>query len=207
MARYLALLLAIVAAAFGADAADASGGKYVFDGGKPLEQRQVRAALDASSFNWNLIPAEVVVHIGDVGVSHALPGHVWLDAALLRSGRFGWATVQDEFAHQVDFFLFDTATRTELQGLLGATAWCRETAGLAHGAYGCERFASMVAWAYWPSADSSYRPETKQDETASLPAAQFRALVARLIAVRLGTTVAVETHSVMRAASAAKRTP
>lgn len=204
MARYIAIFLAVLGAAIGANDAAASGGKYVFDGGKPFQQRQVRSALEASSLNWNLIPVEVVVHIGEVGVSHARPGHVWLDADLLNSGRFAWATVQEEFAHQVDFFLFDAGTRAALQQRLGGTAWCSEIAGLAHDAYGCERFASMAAWAYWPSADSSYGPATTEGESA-MPAAEFRALVSRLITARLGSSSVIETPAVTRTTSSTKR--
>ena len=64
----------------------------------------------------------------------------------------------DEYAHQVDFFVLDPSRRAVLQQRLGASAWCYEVSGLAHGANGCERFTSMVAWAYWPSKDNSYRP-------------------------------------------------
>ena len=47
------------------------------------------------------------------GTSSATPGHVWLDRGLLASGRFAWATVMDEYAHQVDFFVLDSrAPRT-----------------------------------------------------------------------------------------------
>lgn len=208
MARYCSRLAATVAAALalGAGDAAAAGGNYTFAGGTPAEQRQVRSALDASSFNWSLIPVEVVVHIDSVGVSYARPGHVWLDKDLLDAGRFAWATIQHEFAHQVDFFLFDATARRELQGRLGAAAWCGEVSGLPHGAYGCERFASTAAWAYWPVADNSYRPESRDDESASMRPAEFRALVVELLRARLGSSVAVEAKPT-RATSSVKRKP
>ncbi len=56
-----------------------------------------RAALAASAFDWSLLPGTIVVHIGNVGCSFALPGEVWLDAGLLDAGRFAWAVVQHEF--------------------------------------------------------------------------------------------------------------
>lgn len=174
-ATLLALVLpgSAVAARAGADVA--------FEGGSAREQGQVRAALSASSFDWRLVPQQVTVHIGPYGTSQASPGHVWLDAGLLRSGTFAWATVMDEFAHQIDFFLLDGPGRQLLQERLGAKAWCYEVPGLAHAAHGCERFSSMVAWAYWPSRENAYRPRSRTDEAASMPASEFRSLLAELI--------------------------
>ena len=164
-------------------AAQAAGGDYVFDGGSARQQAQVVKALDASSFDWSVVPQRVTVHIGAYGVSHATPGHVWLEARLLDAGMFSWATVMDEYAHQVDFLVLDQARRAVLQERLGAQAWCHEAPGLAHAANGCERFASMVAWAYWPSTQNAYKPASRTDESASMPAAEFRALLAELIGV------------------------
>lgn len=159
----------------------AGGGDYVFDGGTQRQQAQVRSALEASSFDWDVVPRQVTIHIGSYGTSHSTPGHVWLDGRLLDAGRFAWATVMDEYAHQVDFFVLESEHRDVLRQELGAQAWCYERTGLAHGAYGCERFSSMLAWAYWPSLESSYRPESRSDESASMPAGEFRALLADLI--------------------------
>ncbi len=174
-------LAAAAAALFLPGSATAAGGEVVFEGGSQHDQQQVRSALAVSSFNWNLVPRQVVVHIGPYGTSHSTPGHVWLDAGLLRAGTFAWGTVMDEFAHQVDFLLLDGPRRQVLQERLGATAWCYEVAGLGHGANGCERFASMVAWAYWPSKENAYRPTSRTDEAAAMPAAEFRSLLADLI--------------------------
>src|SRR2546423_8355489 len=85
--------------------AQASGGTYRFDGGTAYERSQVHAALEASSFNWSRVHATITIHIRAGGMSHSTRGEIWLDADLLDSGRFGWATVQDEYAHQVDYFL------------------------------------------------------------------------------------------------------
>ena len=159
----------------------AGGGNYVFDGGTARQQGQVRAALEASSFDWDVVKRQVTIHVGAYGTSRSTPGHVWLDAGLLDTGRFAWATVMDEYAHQVDYFVLHAEHRSVLREELGAQAWCYEQSGLAHGAYGCERFSSMLAWAYWPSPGSSYRPESRSDESASMPAAAFRALLANLI--------------------------
>ena len=161
----------------------AGGGNYAFDGATPAERATVRAALNASAFDWSIVPQRVTIHVGAVGTSHSRPGHIWLDRGLLAAGRFSWATVMDEYAHQVDFTVLDSFRRSILQQRLGASAWCYETTGLAHGSYGCERFSSMVAWAYWPSKESSYRPESPTDESAAMPAWAFRRLLAALVGV------------------------
>jgi hypothetical protein len=179
--RLLLAATLLVLLAPGNAGAAASGANVAFDGGSAREREQVRAALATSSFDWTLVPREVTVHIGRYGTSHSTPGHVWLDAALLRSGRFAWATVMDEFAHQVDYFLLDAPRRQILQQRLGAQAWCYEVPGLGHSAHGCERFASMVAWAYWPSKENAYRPRSRTDETAAMTPAAFRALLADLL--------------------------
>jgi hypothetical protein len=180
--QMLRLLAAVLAAAFVLPAsAQAVGGSYTFDGASARERSTVRAALNASSFDWGVVPKQVTVHVGRYGVSHSTPGHVWLDRGLLASGRFAWATVMDEYAHQVDFFVLDPARRALLQQRLGASAWCYEVSGLAHGAHGCERFASMVTWAYWPSKDNAYRPASATDESAAMPAGEFRSLLSVVV--------------------------
>ena len=157
------------------------GGDYAFEGATPAERATVRAALDASSFDWGLVDERITIHVGRVGTSHSTPGHIWLDRGLLATGRFSWPTVMDEYAHQVDFFVLDGAHRSLLQQRLGASAWCYEGDALAHAAQGCERFSSMLAWAYWPSKDSAYRPRSAEDETAAMPAPEFRRLLASMV--------------------------
>lgn len=175
-------LAALIAAALVLPAtALAGGGNYTFDGATPTERATVRAALNASAFDWGIVPERVTIHVGEIGTSYSQPGHIWLDRGLLAAGRFAWATVMDEYAHQVDFTVLDPARRSILQQRLGASAWCYEIAGLGHGAYGCERFSSMVAWAYWPSKASSYRPESPADESAAMPAGEFRQLLSALV--------------------------
>ncbi len=180
MLRRVLLLLTLLGLALPGSAL-AGGGNYVFDGGTPRQQTQVRAALEASAFDWDVVPRQVTIHVGAFGTSRSTPGHVWLDGGLLDTGRFAWATVMDEYAHQVDFFVLQAEHRSVLREQLGGHAWCYEVTGLAHAAYGCERFASMLAWAYWPSQHNSYRPESRSDESASMPAAEFRALLTKLI--------------------------
>lgn len=169
----------------------ASGGNYVFDGGSAKERAAVKSALDASSFNWGIVPGPVTIHIAKIGTSYATPGNVWLDGQLLASGRFAWGIVQHEYAHEVDFLLFGAEARRQLQSSLGGRAYCGEVAGLAHGDNTCERFASVLAWAYWPSKDNSLHPESAADEAGAMPAAAFRALLATLVgpSVAVGNTV------------------
>jgi hypothetical protein len=177
------ILTFAVAALFGTFAHGelAAGGSYAFAGGTPAEQATVRSALAASSFDWGLVPRTVTVHIGAYADSFSTPGDVYLDAALLDSGRFAWGIVQHEFGHQVDFFLLDDAKRALLQQALGASDWCYEDPSLTHSEHGCERFASELAWAYWPSADNSMQPSQCGGESAGMPVARFRALLAQLI--------------------------
>src|SRR3989442_9471730 len=94
-----------------APSALAGGGNYTFVGGTAQEQATVRSALDASSFDWGLIPGSITFTIGSVGTSYSTYGHVFIDSKLLDSGRFSWGVVQHEMGHQVDFFLLDDAKR------------------------------------------------------------------------------------------------
>jgi hypothetical protein len=180
--RRLLLLLAVLLCLPAAPAL-AAGGDYGVEGGTLRRQAPVRAALEATSFDFGIVPGRVTIHIHDYGVSHSTPGHVWLDEGLLDAGRFSWPTVIDEFAHQVDFLVLDAPRRAILQERLGASAWCYEVAGLGHGAYGCERFSSMVAWAYWPTKENAYRPTSAADESASMAPAEFRALLGSLLGI------------------------
>jgi hypothetical protein len=123
------------------------------------------------------------VHIGAIGGSYSEAGNVYLDGSLLNSGRFAWGVVQHEFAHQVDFLLLDDSKRALLESALGGKDWCYSVTGLAHSDYGCERFASELAWAYWGSADSSMSPAATRGESNNMPVSQFRALLAQVLAV------------------------
>jgi len=180
------LLLLLAAACFGifAQSALAAGGNYTVVGGTLNEQATVHAALDASSFNWGLIPGPVTINIGSFGSSYSTYGEVFVDGSLLDAGRFSWGVVQHEMGHQVDFFLLDDAKRQILEQALGGKDWCYSVAGLKHSDYGCERFASELAWAYWPSPANSMAPTAADDnEAGAMPVAQFRALLAQLLGV------------------------
>jgi hypothetical protein len=159
---------------------------YTFDGGTKKERETVVAALDASSFDWNLLPGPITIHIVDNEPSRSIPHEIWLDANLLDSGEFAWGVVQHEYAHQVDYLLLDDAERAVLLHALGGRDWCYSVPGLAHDQYGCERFASTLAWSFWPSRANSMRPTHLGDESAAMAPAKFRALVERLTTRTVG---------------------
>jgi hypothetical protein len=182
----VAALLACIAAVV-PGGARAVGGSYDIEGGTALQRTQVVRALTASSFDWDVVAARITVHLARGVDSRSEPGHVWLDTDLLSAGVFSWAIVQDEFAHQVDFLLFDDATRRQLTAALGARTWCHAgRPGLDHSQYGCERFASTLVWSFWQSKQNAYRPRGADDESAAMDPRQFRALVTGVVSERLG---------------------
>jgi len=176
--------LAVVACALWCPAtAPASVGPVVFDGGSPAEQTQVINALQASSFDWRVLPEPITVHVGSFAAGgFATPGAVFLDSGLLDSGEFSWGTVQHEFAHEVDFLLLHKEDHTELEAALHARDWCYEVPALSHADQGCERFASELSWAYWPSSENAMSPsDIGGGESTGMPPAAFRALLAELL--------------------------
>ena len=185
MARVLLILASVVAALSLSEGAQAAGGNYVFEGGTARQHAQVKAALNASSFDWSVVPVQVTIHLTAGSGTFARPGHIYLDDDLLGAGRFAWASVQDEYAHQVDFFLFNDEQRQRLNLALGGSDWCYGVAGLAHSQYGCERFASTLVWSFWQSKDNAYRPANLKDESAAMAPAKFRTLLAQILQERI----------------------
>jgi hypothetical protein len=160
---------------------------YRFDGGSPSERAQVRLALRASSFDWRVVPVVVTIHIvRDLGTSEAAPGEIWLDAAMLDTGVFAWGVVQHEYAHQVDFFCLDATGRTRLLGELGGTGWWASDGHAPHSDAAAERFASTLAWTYWPSRSNVMSPAEAGAESGSVSPARFRALVQNVLAQSCG---------------------
>lgn len=178
-AMFKRLLVTVAFALVLAPGALAAGGNYSLDGGTRAQQAQVRAALNASSFNWSVVPGPVAIHIGRGDGPHAAAGEIWLEASLLDSGRFSWGVVQHEYAHQVDFAVLTDPMRAKLAPLLGGSSWWSGS----HDAVSCERFADAVAWAYWSSPDNVLRP-------TKLAADQFRAMLAVLIPGASGRSTA-----------------
>jgi len=173
----------------------AIGGNYAFQGGTPYQQLQVRSALNVSSFNWSVVPQTITITISPLPVDEAVPGQIWLDPNLLDSGQFSWGTVQHEFAHEVDFALFNAAIHAQLETALGGTAWCyADNPALAHNQYGCERFASTLAWAYWPSAQNSMKPSMIAGESGGMTPVAFRALMTSILAGLAATPPAAPTQ-------------
>jgi hypothetical protein len=171
------LFIPIVLALAFAPNALAGGGNYTFDGGTKVQQSQVRAALNASSFDWSIVPGPVVIHIGRGSGPHATAGQIWLDPSLLDSGRFAWGVIQHEYAHQVDFFVLTDQMRAQLHTVLGGDAWW----GGEHSSLDCERFADLVAWAYWQSPENVMRPDSATDEGGQIAPARFRSIVSGLL--------------------------
>ena len=98
--------------------------------------------------------------------------------ALFAVAFFAWGVVQHEFAHQVDFLLLNDAQRAELERLLHASVWCSDgVPTLPHSSFGCERFASTLAWAYWQSPDNVMRPAGANAEGGALAPAAFRSVL------------------------------
>lgn len=187
----VAALLALTCALLPADAL-AAGGSYRIEGGTVRQQAQVRLALDASSFDWSLVPT-VDIRIRKGGGSYSVPGRITLDAKLLDAGIFSWAVVQDEYAHQIDYLLLGAGEREVLNRELLGRVWCHaDQPGLPHAAYGCERFSSTFVWAFWPVKQNTYRPSSRNDESAAMAPAPFRALMQELLApiasLRVGLT-------------------
>lgn len=183
--RHLALILTAVGALGTSAPALAAGGDYTFAGGTAKQQGQVKAALNASSFNWSLVPQQIVIHIAPGISSEATVGNIWLDSNLLNTGMFAWGVVQHEYAHQVDFFLLADPQRALLTQRLHAHDWCYGILGLGHRQYGCERFASTLAWAYWPDRRNSQRPTSAKAESAAMAPARFRGLLSKLLSPAL----------------------
>lgn len=187
------LLPLLLALAFAPNAL-ASGGNYIFEGGTHAQQAEAHAALDASSFDWNLVPGPVAIHIGRNVSSHAAPGAIWLDAGLLDSGRFAWGVVQHEYAHEVDFALLTDPMRADLHMLLGGTSWW---GGEGHAQLDSERFADALSWAYWPSPDNVMKPQGAADEGGQVAPAAFRAALSGLLGqapARMTASIKVKRH-------------
>ncbi len=181
-------LTALVALAW-AGTAQARGGSYAFDGGTPKQQAQVRVALQASQFNWSLVPARITIHLRHGTDTYAQPGEIWIDTDLLNAGVFAWGLIQHEYAHQVDFFLLDDAERATLNALLGGAQWFSARGAAAfrgsaeHAALGSERFASTLAWAYWQAPENSLRPRSASDESAAMAPARLKALLSQMLGI------------------------
>src|SRR5258708_13813134 len=82
----LTLFSAICFFAF-AQSALASGGSYAFSGGTPKEQATGHSPLEASSFNWSLIPSTITIPIGAYGDSYSTHGQAFPGATLGDSAR------------------------------------------------------------------------------------------------------------------------
>ena len=90
MARMLTLVAVLAAALFVTTApAQAVGGNFVIKGGTEKQHVQVRAAPAASSFNWSVVRARVVIHIVAGSRTHARRGHIMLSSVRILNLRQG----------------------------------------------------------------------------------------------------------------------
>ena len=168
--------------------AGAKGGHYRFEGGTPAERKQVVDALNVSAFNWSVVPWTVTIHIRSGSWSsgtaefegYSAPRNIYLSARLLdEPGKDSWGYVQHEYAHQVDQSRFNDATRKRLNYLLvGKTWWWHP--GMPHGAAGAERFASTLAYTYWPSPDNLL-DQWSQNESRAMLSGPFKKLMRSLL--------------------------
>jgi hypothetical protein len=168
-------------------AAQARGGHYRFDGGTTYERQQVVQALNVSSFNWNVVPWTVTITIRNGSVTSggieaggiSPPRHITLRADILDQGIRSWGLVQHEYAHQVDFARFNDPIRKRLTYLLVAKTWWWRP-GIVHAQAGAERFASTLAWTYWPSPDNLLGT-WQQNEANAMRAGPFKKLMRALV--------------------------
>jgi hypothetical protein len=178
----VAFSVLLAASAIAAGSASAKGGSYLFAGGTKAQQGTVKAALDASAFDWSLVPARITIHIGHYSVSEASKGELWLDKDLLNAGIYSWGVVQHEYGHEVDYYMLTDPLRVTIKSYLGGKSWY-QTGGISHGDLTAERFASTVAWAYWPSPYNVMKPTSKSDEAAHMAPAAFRQLLTQQLGV------------------------
>jgi len=172
-----AFLLAVVVALVGAADAAAKGGHYRFDGGTVAERQQVVGALSVSSFNWSVVPWTITIHIrsatwsrgSDESLGYSVPGHIYLSKKLLdEPGQMSWGYVKHEYAHEVDSSRFNEAIRKRLNYLLVGKSWWWHP-GMTHAQVGGERFASTLAWTYWPSPNNILDTWAENEARAMLP--------------------------------------
>jgi hypothetical protein len=146
--------ITVLAAFVLAGEAEAVGGHYVFAGGSDAARAAVSSALEASRFDWDLVEQEITIRITDCGCAGASPGEIILDEEVLTDPRFGpkyaWGIVQHEYAHQVDFFLLDARRPPPCPGMARRLRLVLRRPDVDHDDHACERFASSLAWAYWP---------------------------------------------------------
>jgi hypothetical protein len=152
---------------------------YSFAGGTARERATVNAALAASSFDWSRVPGHVTIHVVPGRSCFATPGQIWLGRRVLAHGRAAWGLVQHEYGHEVDFLVLDARARASLNRVLGGKVWW-PNGRWRHDQYGAERFASTLAWSYWPSPRNTLVRNARAEATAMRPAA-FRRLLRRLL--------------------------
>ena len=195
-ATVLASLVALAVPA----AAQTTGGDYTITGGTSGQQATVRAALNVTTFNWSCVPGTVRITIVAGADTQASPGTILLDANLLDAGSFSWGIVQHEYAHQVDWYLLRPDIRSALVKVLGGSTWgvgITGGANVTHDNLTGERFASELAYAFWPSANNAIEP------FGTLAPKAFRALLGSLLRPRTAASTIVAAATPIAATAAA----
>jgi hypothetical protein len=101
-------------------------------------------------------PPQITIQVSRCSCAGAREGLIVLDVIREDSlgEKYAWGIIQHEYAHQIDYFLFQRADRRAVRNTLGGKDWCYETAGVAHDDHGCERFADVFSWAFWPTQEN-----------------------------------------------------
>ena len=185
------LIPAVLLALALAPPALAKGGHYAFDGATPAQQDTIRKALDASLFDWSLVPWTVVVHVSTAApTAHTNRGEIWINPTVLGQGQASWTVVQHEYAHQVDFAFLTASDHATLLPVLGGKLWWLSLAtGYRHDEYGAERFASTLAWSYSQDLGKPDAAPQPGSESAAMAPPAFRAMLRSLLLSR-GITAA-----------------
>ena len=183
MRRFLLLVVSIASLALPAGAF-ARGGDYAFQGGTTAQHSQVRAALAASTFNWSAVPTRVTIHIKQ-GHSHRRRRRATSGSTL---GSSAPAALPGPRSRTNTHTRSTSPASTLRRAIASPASSARATGATAspashHAEYGCERFASTLVWAFWPSKDNAYRPTSSRDESAAMPPQQFRTLVTGLLGI------------------------
>lgn len=153
------LTAAVVAALAFVGAAEAKGGNYEIVGATPTQQATIRDALEVSEFNWSVVPARITIRVSPdlANQAESVRGEIRIQSSFLDWGISAWASIQHEYAHQVDYYLLDNGRRDEALRVLGLPFPWRDLSR-PHDERGVEHFATMLSVAYWPSVLNLLRP-------------------------------------------------
>ena len=129
------------------------------------QQATVRAALEVSSFDWSVLPARSSSTSRRSAAPTPRPATSTSTARCSTpAASRGASSSTSSHTRSTSSSSTTRSARRSTQRSAAATG-ATASPGLAHSAYGCERFASELAWAYWPSADNSMSPAATHGES------------------------------------------